>query len=126
MTVETILELAALAVIAYKIGQWSVAWQIYRQLKSQGLDPDQLAASEEDRQSQEEALTIERHQDQYLIYGDSLGFLAQGQTFQEAFARVRDRYPGRSFRIRDYQTTLSEEEAGRMVRAVFDVFGDKK
>lgn len=107
----------------FKLGQIAVSVRLYQVIKrhaeGQDLDMEELL----DRK--EETLTVERYNGQYLAYGDNLGFLAQGDSFKEMFERVRTRFPGQQFRVKNYQAQFSEEEAKRMVSAIFETFGDQ-
>lgn len=85
---------------------------------------EQLEQKPGPAQANEEIITVERHHDQYLAYGHSLGFLAQGASFRDMFQVIKQRFPGKSFRIKNSQAEFTEEEAGQMLRAVFDVFGE--
>ncbi len=69
---------------------------------------------------------VERHQGQYYAFADSGEFLAQGTDFRTMFESIKQRFPNRNFRIQRMQTELTEEETNRMVRAIFETFGDKK
>lgn len=70
----------------------------------------------------EEELTIERVGEQYYAYGHTMGFLAQGKTFQSLFERILERIPRGSFIINKNKLDLSEEENAHMVAAIKMVF----
>jgi aspartate/methionine/tyrosine aminotransferase len=87
-----------------------------QQIKNEAV----LDASEEQAE-----IKVERDQGQYYMYTGTGEFLAQGEDFHTVFVRIRDRFPGRAFRVAREYTTLSREETDSLVRAVFEVFGDK-
>ncbi len=72
----------------------------------------------------ETVIDIDREQNQYYAYAADGEFLAQGEDFKTMFERIKQRFPGRSFRINKYNAKLTEEETGLMVRAVFESFGE--
>lgn len=73
----------------------------------------------------EQLLTIEKHEQLYFAYNDEHKFLAQGGDFTELLTNLKSRFPGQDFRIVKDQEGLTEEESGRMIKAIFEVFGDK-
>lgn len=75
---------------------------------------------------EEQLLTIEKHNSHYYAYNDEHKFLAQGSDFIELLTNIKNRFPGQDFRIVKDQKGLTEEEAGRMIKAIFEVFGDKE
>ncbi len=118
--------------ISFRLGQASILSVLKRELRERIIRGEvteqqlrRAVLDGEEAQGPEETMKVERVEGQYFAYGDSLGFLAQGDNFREMFDRIKHRFPGHSFRIRDYQTSLTEEESGRLLRAVFEVFGDK-
>lgn len=73
----------------------------------------------------EQILTIEKHEQLYFAYNEEHKFLSQGSTFIELLTNLKNRFPGQDFRIVKDQEGLTEEESGHMIRAIFEVFGDK-
>ena len=73
----------------------------------------------------EQILTIEKHEQLYFAYNDEHKFLAQGSDFVELLTNLKTRFPGQDFRVVKDQEGLTEEESGRMIKAIFEVFGDK-
>lgn len=74
----------------------------------------------------EDLLTIEKHNATYFAYNQEHKFLAQGATFIELMSNLKARFPGKDFKIQQDQKCLSDEESGQMVKAIFEVFGDRK
>lgn len=74
----------------------------------------------------EDQLTIEKHNQTYFAYNQEHKFLAQGTTFIELMSNLKARFPGKDFKIQQDQKCLSDEESGQMVKAIFEVFGDRK
>ena len=74
--------------------------------------------------NRETVIDIDREQNQYYAYATNGEFLAQGEDFKTVFERIKKRFPGRSFRINKYNAKLTEEETTRMVKAVFESFGE--
>ena len=77
------------------------------------------------KNDRETVIDVERDQSQYYAYTATGEFLAQGSSFRAMFDDIKQRFPGRSFRINRYNPTLTEEEAERMITALFDVFSEK-
>lgn len=67
---------------------------------------------------------IEKHQDQYFAYSEAHEFLGQGNSLVGLLQCLKDRYPGRTFRINREQLNFSQEETDQLIRAIFEVFGD--
>jgi hypothetical protein len=132
---------AVLFFLVYKLGQWSVLWPIRalfkRMAEERGMEVEDFlqselkrtgildeATKEQDTElAAEEQMVIERVDGIYYAYGTDGRFLAQGPDFRAMFENVKQRFPGQDFRIRDYQAQFSDEEAGRLLKAVFDTFG---
>lgn len=74
----------------------------------------------------EEDLKIEKHGSLYFAYGNEHRFLSQGATFFELLTNLKTRFPGKDFKIKKKQEHLTDEEVGRMITAIFDVFGNDK
>jgi hypothetical protein len=66
---------------------------------------------------------VERHDGHYYAYAQDGEFLAQGSDFRSMFQTIKQRFPGRNFRINKLQTELTEEEQTRMVTAIMETFG---
>lgn len=67
---------------------------------------------------------IEKHQGQYFAYSAEHEFLAQGETLIGLLQSLKERYPGRTFRISREQSEFTVEETHQLIRAIFEVFGD--
>ena len=78
-----------------------------------------------DAKNDAQLLTIEKHEQLYFAYNDEHKFLAQGSDFVELLTNLKTRFPGQDFKVVKDQKGLTEEESGSMVRAIFEVFGDK-
>jgi len=125
----------ALFYAVFKLGQWSILVPMKLTLaklaKEKGIDLEkvleELRSEQEDEVTevtkQEEFLDIERVDGIYFAYGDQGRFLAQGTDFRSMFENVKQRFPGKSFRVNNYNANLTEEEASRLVKAVFETFG---
>jgi len=72
----------------------------------------------------ETVIDVEREQGQYYAYAATGEFLAQGQNFRDMFNTIKKRFPGRSFRINKYNPKLTEEETQKLIKSVFETFGD--
>lgn len=127
--------------IAFKIGQQSILFPMRKLLdevaRERGTTMEDLIENYFElikvdsgerviNPDNEEVLTVERVGDQYFLYGNKLGFLAQGGTFQTAFERLRDRLPGGTFVINKSESKLSNAETELMVTAISSVFGEVK
>lgn len=114
--------------LVYKLGQISIIHKIGKDLseaiKERGLklerdDEGNISISKEPT-----PLKIERVDSQYFAYTTAGEFLAQGSDFRGLFENIKNRYPNKSFRLDKYQAELTEEETGKLVKSIFDVFGD--
>lgn len=118
---------------AFKLGElWSV-FKLERELNRLTEENPELAR-EIDSVAQNmvasmpndgEILRLERCDGQLLAYGDQRGFLAQGQTFQEVFQTIKQRFPGQRFHLVDYKTQFTEEECQKIVRDLRGVFEEQ-
>lgn len=116
--------------IAFKLGQFSVihniAKDVVKELEEKGLvlDKDEEGNLSLNKTSNEEELQIERIGKNYYAYSDG-NFLAQGDDFKNLFEYIKRSNPGKTYRVAKYQAELTEEESARMIRSIFEVFGDK-
>lgn len=131
-----ILTIILVWVAGFFVGYWRGLHKLAERLME---DPDQftklLAAVKKAKSEaklmddmendRETVIDVEREQGQYYAYATTGEFLAQGQDFRSMFETIKNRFPGRSFRINKYNAKLTEEETGRMVSAIFETFGDK-
>jgi hypothetical protein len=83
------------------------------------------AEAQQEQEGLEAEIAIEREQGLYYFYTNKGEFLAQGQDFVTVFKHMRDRFPNRGFRIAQHYQQLSAEETEVMVKALYQVFGDK-
>lgn len=95
---------------------------LLKAVKKAKLEAKLIDDMENDRET---VIDVEREQGQYYAYATSGEFLAQGPDFKAMFDSIKRRFPGRSFRINKYNPKLTEEETGRLIKAVFETFGDK-
>jgi len=127
----------ALFYAVFKLGQWSILvpmrLTIAKLAKEKGINlekmlealrSEQVEEAETELSKQQESLNIERVNGVYFAYGDQGRFLAQGTDFRSMFENVKQRFPGQNFRINNYSLNLTDEEAGRLVKAVFETFGE--
>lgn len=115
---------------AYKIGQLSVILPIARLVHSEveagRLKLDDLD-TESDTEVSETLLRFEQHSGVYYAYAEQDGqFLAQGPDFLTVFRSIKERFPGKDFRVNKIQKELSDAEVTAMIRSIFEVFGEKK
>ena len=92
--------------------------EVKRIKESQQLDDDF-------ENNRETVIDIDREEGQYYAYASSGEFLAQGPDFRTMFERIKSRFPGRSFRINKYNAKLTDAETERMIKAVFESFGQE-
>lgn len=125
--------------IVFIVG-WALGWQrgIHNMTKLMVDEPErfqkimrEIKRMEAEQQldddvenNRETVIDIDRQQGQYYAYASSGEFLAQGEDFKTMFERIKSRFPGRSFRINKYNAKLTDDETQRMVRAVFESFGE--
>jgi len=123
-------------ILAFGLGYWiSTSLMIRRILK----DPDtmiKLLEKYKEVKDEEESvpqdnlfkdqtiLNIERIEGSYYAYAQDGKFLAQGGDFRSMFENIKNAYPEKSFKIEKYQPNLTEEETGKLVKSVLEVFND--
>lgn len=116
--------------IAFRMGQISVLMLLKQEVRerilagrtSDSAVRDVLAIEEP---SEECVFAVEKHQGHYYAFAESGEFLAQGTDFRSMFGSIKQRFPNRRFRVNRMQAELTDEEAGRMVQAIFETFGDR-
>ena len=119
MDITTIVIFTVCIFAAYKVGQWSILGELASQLAKK-------AKEKETSPSDEEKIIIEKHHETYYAFGTNDRFLGQGSTFKDLFLSIRDRFPGKDFRIDKHPEALTHEETGKMVDSIFEVFGQKE
>jgi len=80
--------------------------------------------NEDMKNDRETVIDVEREQGIYYAYAEGGEFLAQAPDFRTMFDVIKQRFPGRSFRINKYNPRLTEEESQRLLKAVFESFGE--
>lgn len=119
MDISTIVIFSVLMYAAFKVGQWSILGELVSELQK---NKETSTADNAD----EEKIIIEKHNETYYAFGDNDRFLAQGATFGDLFKGIKDRFPGKDFRIDKHPDALTLEETGKMVDSIFEVFGKKE
>lgn len=92
--------------------------QVKKAKESAKLDDDM-------KNDRETVIDMEREQGQYYAYATTGEFLAQGQDFRAVFETIKKRFPNRSFRVNRVNAKLTEEETERMIKSIFETFGDQ-
>lgn len=118
MDITTIVLVTVLVFVAYKVGQWSMLGEIL----------SEVAKHKETSESEsgEEKIHIEKHHETYYAFGENDRFLGQGRTFTVMLESIRDRFPGKDFRIDKNPKNLTSEEVGKLIESIFEVFGKKE
>jgi hypothetical protein len=127
---------AAVLYAVFKFGQFTVihklAKDMVERLQKGEITEDEVKRSlgiedqeDEPVAAKETLMEVERVGTAYFAYSAEGQFLAQGQDFRSLLEAVRKQHPGRNFRLNKYQPTLTEEESGRLVKSIFEVYGDK-
>lgn len=116
--------------VVYKLGQISmmtkIGKDIMKEMEKKGLSFERDEEGNLSIRKETTPLKIERVDSQYFAYTTAGQFMAQGTDFRGLFESIKSRYPNQNFKIEKYQSDLSEEEAGRMIKSIFEVFGDKE
>lgn len=107
------------------LGIFWVGYQVGKLLTIVKIAKEVASQINETNNSTEQQIVIEKHHDQYYLFNEENKFLAQGEDFTELMNNLKSRFPGQDFKIVKDQNNLTEEESGRMVKAIFEVFGDK-
>lgn len=127
MDILDYLAVAFLIWMAFKLGQASILTilkeDIRRRIVSGELDVKEHIREILEIPPEECHFDVERFDGHYYAYAVDGEFLAQGPDFKTMFQTIKQRFPNRSFRINKLQTELTEEEQGRMVKAILDTFG---
>lgn len=117
--------------VSFKLGQFTILTAVKRDVRERLLRGEISAKDvvkstvDLDQALDETVIDIEQHQGCYYAFADSGEFLAQGKDFDSMFGAMKQRFPGRNFRVPQVPKDLSEEQAGQMVKAIFKTFGDK-
>lgn len=116
--------------LAYKIGQISIIHRIGKdlaeELDKKGLLVEKDGLGNISITKEECLLEIERVQSWYYAYSKQGEFLGQAQDFRDLMEIIKKNHPGRNFKVEKYQPNLTEEETGRLIKSIFDVFGNKE
>lgn len=117
--------------LAFRLGQASILMLLKEEVRER-LRRGQTVKSAvaettgwTDRAEDECLFAVERHQGQYYAFAENGEFLAQGPDFRTMFQTIKQRFPGRNFRVNRYNAELTEEETGKMVAAIFETFGER-
>ena len=115
---------------AYKLGQISIIKRIGKDLTEEitkrGLEIEHDEEGKISIKKKEIVLEIERIGTAYYAYSTEGQFLAQGADFRGLMETIKKQHPGKNFRVEKYQPNLTEEETGKLVKSIFDVFGDRE
>lgn len=116
--------------LAYKIGQISVINRLGQGLKEElekkGIQIERDEDGNISLKKEEILLEIERIGTAYYAYSNEGQFLAQASDFRGLMETIKKQHPGKNFRVEKYQPNLTEEETGKLIKSIFDVFGDKE
>jgi hypothetical protein len=115
MDIWELVSLVALCYAAYKLGQWSVVIPIVRGIRRE-IDEGRLILENED-DTDEMKIRLERHDNCYYAYAVDGDFLAQGRSFSELFDRFHARFPLQSFNIQK-SPELTDTERSQMISAL--------
>lgn len=124
---------------AFKLGQITIinkiAQDLVEKVREGKMTEDELRRALADDEElelpvrsnvNETQIEIERHSGRYYVYTTEGEFLAHGDEFRGLFEDIKQRFPDRKFRLKNYQARLTEEESQRMVKNLFEVFDEKK
>jgi hypothetical protein len=115
MDIWELVSLVAVCYAAYKAGQWSVVIPIVRGIRRE-IDAGRLVLDDDD-DTDEMHIRLERHDNVYYAYALDGDFLAQGNSFSELFDRFHARFPLQSFNIQK-NTELTDSERHQMIQAL--------
>jgi hypothetical protein len=130
MTVWDYILIAVGFYIAFRMGQASIIALLRDEVRERilsGKSSDSAIRDVIDIADAEQCeFKLERVHNSYYAYSKTGEFLAQGPDFGSLFRAIKQRFPGRSFRVNPKDTELSVEESQELIRAVVATFGDKK
>jgi hypothetical protein len=112
---------------AFRLGQASILTILKEEIRNRIINGE-ISVDTESRAilkipKNECHFDVERVNGHYYAYAQDGEFLAQGSDFRSMFQTIKQRFPGRNFRINKLQTELTEEEQTRMVTAIMETFG---
>ena len=117
--------------VAFRLGQASIIVLLKdemreRILRGESVDSavKNIVNTSEEATADECVFGVERHQGQLYAFAHSGEFLGQGPDYTAVFQQIKQRFPGRSFRIDPKSLELSEQEAQTLVQAILTTFGD--
>jgi hypothetical protein len=116
--------------VAFRMGQASIIALLKEEMRERilsGRTSDSAVRDIIDVADKEQCeFRLERVHNNYYAYAKGGEFLAQGQNFNALFSAIKQRFPGRSFRVDPKDTDLTVEESQELIRAVVATFGDKQ
>ena len=116
--------------VAFRLGQASIIALLRDEVRERilsGRTSDSAVRDIIDIADEEQCeFKLERVHNSYYAYAKNGEFLAQGPDFGALFSAIKQRFPGRSFRVNPKDTELTVEESQELIRAVVATFGDKK
>lgn len=115
--------------IAFRLGQASIIVLLKDEMRERIVRGESVNSAvksiiDVDDSKEECVFNVERHQGHYYAFAVSGEFLAQGPDFSTVFQQIKQRFPGRSFRVDPKSLDLSEQEAQRLVQAILTTFGE--
>jgi hypothetical protein len=115
MTMDILINLAVFFT-AYKLGQWVTAGRIARALLN--IDAEEIEQIDE-----EIGIVLERHPEGLFAYRKDDGdFIANAATAEALFERIKDRFPGKNFRL-SRPEWATEQEYDDIFNVIVKTFG---
>ena len=114
--------IAGIILGAYHWGRFSMLSEIIRELKAKGVLPNTFKEKAED-DSNDEIIKVEHHRGLIYAFGANDRFLGQGESYDDLFTAIKQRFPGQSFRVQ--KANAEDPEFEKMVTSIFKIFGDK-
>ena len=118
MDITTIVIFSVCVYAAFKVGQWSILGELVSELKKH--------TAEDNDDSSEEKIKIEKHHETYYAFGANDRFLGQGSTFDDLFTSIKKRFPNEDFRVDKHPEGLTHEESNKLIEGILNVFGKKE
>ena len=116
--------------VAFRMGQASIIALLRDEVRERMLKGETTTSAVHDLidipEEEPSEFKLERVHDSYYAYSKTGEFLAQGPDFGSLFRAIKQRFPGRTFRVNPKDTELTVEESQELIRAVVATFGDKK
>lgn len=100
----------------YKLGRLSAYADLYRLARQRGIE---ILDEHEPANNEPKPMVVDKIGQQYYAYSQGT-FLAQATDFRELLEAVKQRFPEDKFRLEKLESSLSDDDAQKLVEAVLN------